>query len=870
MTMSEIKAVLKGFLKTLILLVKPIGLLAKYLYRGIKAVVKPMVQATIYVFKQLWLAIRWLSMIFYKIIIKPIYIVLKKIVLGLQYAIKQVSICVYRYLLKPSWWVIQKLSIGFWWVIQQTSMLLWQYVLKYVYLLFKHIFMAIRYLFKLLWKGIAIFGHWLKAAFIVLKKIAITILKFIQPFFTWMYHRLLDILQAIQWVFTKLWVGLVFIVKHLYNAIEWLFVGIYHAFKWVIIQLIRGFQWVMDGLVYLYRNRPEWLYRVLRFTTIQTILFIYTIFVWLPKAILVDGLVYILKWLYRILKTVIYLVSDVLQKLFVICVNGLVSIKHLMNPLKRVLLDLVFDFKDYYYVILLLPILLPIFLLFGLVVFIEVIFMHIGLGFKALFHMDSSIIKRGYLPTINIFKFGKSWTQRLKLSLGYQQKWRNAHTLMILFLWPLMFPIRIVLCISLLPWTVLVGLFYGLQYIRYRDQIEFVIDDFIRIPNEVLGTIDGSRVKRFGHQLCIHTQNGVFDNELQTWAIDPLVETFRIDVEIDGQRYQSYTIKNKPILKTTLLYHMNQIQTQLRNHKTNRVPLPAIEGIEIEYQLTHQGDALYADEIAIRPFSNGTELLVKIKKDTLVYERELIVTTIHTGDLERLLLQSVFYAYQGQSVVSCLDSKHTYEVLPNPNTKGPYIDAKEMNFKVPFKVVGLDTVFEIPIQLIPTPGSILIFDRAIQTPVLDKRTNRYVLPEWVTLHGLIHQLEWFVDGESVSQIVSLDELSISKTHPFYVKVFDQYQTHQKTFHCLDPRYKTAWWDIEFDIICSTLLEEGPKKHHHLPMFGLKGIKCLYWVSTNPKQMKSTGLVKQPGVTRFKVVLYQRLFNRKVVFIDIHH
>lgn len=868
--MSEIKAVLKGFLKTLILLVKPIGLLAKYIYRGIKAVVKPMVQATIYVFKQLWIAIRWLSMIIYKIIIKPIYLVLKKLVLGLQFVIKQVSLFIYRYMLKPIWWVTKKLFIGVWWFIKQTSILIWRYFLKYVYLLLKQLFKGIRYIVKLIWKGMVILGHWIKSAFLIIKKMANTILKFIKPFFLWLYQRLLDFVKVIQWVFTKLWALLFFIVKHLYHAIEWVFVGIYHMIKWVIIQLIHGGQWVIDALVYLYRNRPEWLYRWMRFTLIQIILLVYTVFLWLPKVVVIDGLSQLFKWIYKILKIVIFHVSDLLQKGFVFFINGLVKIKHFMYPFKRVLMDLVFDFKEYYYIILLLPILLPIFVLFGVLVFIEVIFIHMGLWFKALFHIDSSIIKRGYLPALNIFKFGKSWTNRLRLSLGYQQKWRNAHTLMVLFLWPLTFPMRLALSLVLFPWTLLIGLFYGLQYIRYRDQIEFVIDDLIRIPNEVHGLIDGTRIKRFGHRLSIHTQTGVFDDELQTWVIDPLVETFRIDVEIDGQRYQSYTIKNKPTSKTTLLYHMNQIQTQLKNQKTDRVPLPAIEGIEIDYQLTHQGDALFTDEIAIRPFSNGTELLVKIKKDTLVYERELIVTTIHTGDLERLLLQKVLYAYQGQSVISFLDSKHTYEILPNPNTKGPYIHAKEMNFNVPFKVVGLDTVFEIPIQLIPTPGAILILDQTIPKPVLDKRSNRYNLPEWVTLHGLIHPLEWFVDGISVSQVVSLDELSIAKTHTFYVKVFDQYQTHQKTFHCVDPRYKTAWWDIEFDIIRSTLLEEGPKKHHHLPMFGLKGIKCLYFVSTNPKQMKSTGLVKQPGVTRFKVILYKRLFCKKVVFIDIHH
>jgi hypothetical protein len=869
--MSEIKSVLKSFFKTLLLLLKPFVLLGKAIYRGIKTILIPMGKALVYLLKQLWMAIKWVSIAIYKVILKPIYIVLKKIVLVLNYVIKQVSITIYKLLIKPIWWILKKIMIGIWWVIRQLSMLVWQYLIKPMDHLFRLIFKGLRFVLNYVWKGLVILGGWIKKAYMVFKHMALSIIDLVKPIFIWIYQRLVDVLKVLKYVFVKLWTLFSKFITLIYHVVQWFLIHLWKTLSWLFVHIIKAIQWSIDGLVYVYRNRPEWLYKACRFTTIQVLLLLYTILFLFPKVIFIDGVYRILVWVFKGLKYILYRFMEVLQKGLILWVNAMVHVKRFMYPFKRLLLDLVFDFKDYYYVLLLLPILLPIFIVFGIWVFIEVLFIHLWLIIKAVFHMQSGILKYGYLPSLNIFKLGQSFTRSLRLSLGYQQKWRNAHTLMMLFIWPLAFPIRLVIALVLLPWTLLVGLFYGLQYLRYHDQIEFVVDDFIRIPNEIDGTVDGVTVKRYGHQLSLYIQMAIYDSSLERYVIDPSIETFRLEVEIDGERYQSYSIKNKSSVKTALLYQMSQIQSHLVNHTAYRIPLPQIEGVHIEYQITHQGDELYQGDLLVRPFSNHTDLLVKIQQDGLTYERELHVSCTNTTELDRMLLQTVFYGYPGLSILTFLDPKLTYEIIPNPHTKGYILESSEMTFSVPFKVKGLDSVYELPIQWVPSPLASLTFEKAIKKPELDPITKRYLLPEMIQMQGMIHPVDWTIDGEPMSQWVSLDDLAITHKHAFHVRVFDQQQTHEKTFHILDPRYKTAWWMIEFDAIKEAYLEDTSiKKHIHLPVFGLKRIKCIYWESKNPKQMKSTGFVKQPGITTFKVVLYEHMFSKKTVFIDIAH
>jgi len=1001
--MSELKSVLKGFLKTLILLVKPFGLLAKSIYRGIKAVLKSMGKAFLSLMTQLWLSLRWLSTAVFKTIIKPLYLVVKAIVLGIYKGLKWVGRLIYRWVIHPFWVMLKKIYLGFrwvlirlyqgfkwifiqsyngvkyiliklyrgikwvliqlfipirwvftklyqgirfilihvyhglswiirklyhgiwivistiankvWWVckhlyqgvsyvvrnlyrgirylviksfagiryivkhlwdalwflIKNLSKFLWRFVLKPLLTLLKWIILGIKHIALFISKYVEIIGNWFKSLYQQLKKLFQVIGRFIKSIFIWFYERWLDLLRGIRWVFLQLWKAFKYVIKTIYRLIKWLVTGIWDLLVWFITKTVNLIRFCIDGLIYIYRDRPEWLYRSVRWSLIQGLLMLYTLLIWLPRVILLDGTYYFFYWMFYVIKKVIILLITWLQKGFIVWINLWVQVKRFLYPLKRLMMDLVFDFKDYYYILLLLPILLPILIVLLALVLIELVFVHLWLIFKVFFHLQTGILSDGYIPSLNVFKFSKHFMRNLRLSLGYQKKWRHLHTLMVLFAWPLMFPIRWATAIVLLPWSLLTGLFYGLQHIRYRDQIEFIVNDFIRIPNHVDGVIDGHSVKRYGHRLSLDIPRGIYDKSLERWVIDPHIDTFKIDVLIDDEHYQSYTIKNKPTLKTTLLYQMNQIQKQLEHNTSYRIPLPQVEGIDVGYELTHRGDELYQGDLLIRPFSNHTDLLVKIEKDGLSYERELDVHCIHTSELNRILLQSVFYGYSGLSMLRFLDPKLDYEILPNPYLKGAIICTKETLFDILFKVKGLEQVYEIRIQVLPLMLSALTLGHVVLKPEFDVKKQGYQIPDAVFFFGKTQDIEWTVNGMPAETFVSLDALPIQKKHVFYVRTKEYHSIHEKTYKVIDPRYQTDWWIPEFDAIKETCLQDTTtKKHIHLPIFGLKNIKCLFWVSNNPKQMKSTGLVKQPGVTQFKVVLYNHLFSKRVTFIDINH
>lgn len=1001
--MSELKSVLKGFLKTLILLVKPFGLLAKSIYRGLNAIFKSIGKAFIYLMTQLWISLKWLSSAVFKTLIKPLYLVIKVIVQSIYRGLKWVGRLIYRWVIHPFWVLLKKIYLGFRWVfIRLYEGFKWVFIhvyhgLKYVFIklyqgikwvliqlfipirwvftklyrgmrfIIIHVYRGLRWVIRILFHGIwtvistiakkvwwvcttlfqgvsyvvkniyrgirwvviqcytgirYILKHLWEALWFIIKHLStflwrfvlkplLTVLKWIilgikhivlfiskyiekiakgiqylfhqlnklfqaigrciKHIFIWFYERWLDVLKGIRWVFIQLWKGFKYVVKTIYRFIQWLVTGIWDSLVWFITKTVDLIRFCIDGLVYIYRNRPEWFYRSVRWSLLQGFLLLYTLLIWLPRVILLDGTYQLFYWTFYVIKKVLIWVITWIQKGFIVCVNAMVLVKRFLYPIKRLMMDLVFDFKDYYYVVLLLPILLPILLILLAMVLVELVFVHLWLILKVFFHLQSGILTVGYIPSWNVFTFSKRFMRNQRLSIGYQKKWRHLHTLMILFAWPLMFPIRWAIAILLLPWSLVAGLFYGLQYIRYHDQIEFIVDDFIRIPNQVEGVIDGHAVRRYGHDLTLDIPAGIYDKSLERWVIDPHIDTFKIDVLIDGLLYQSYTIKNKSTLKTTLLYQMNQIQKELGQYTSYRIPLPQVEGIDVVYELTHRGDELYQGDLMIRPFSNHTDLMVKIDKDGLSYERELDVHCIHTTALNGILLQSGFYGYEGLSILRYLDPKLDYELLPNPHLKGTKIHTQASLFDVPFKVVGLDEVYQIRIQVLPFMLSALTLSHVVFKPELDVKNQGYPIPESVFFFGKTQAIEWTVDGMPAETFVSLDTLPIQKKHVFYVRTKEYHSIHEKTYKVIDPRYRTDWWIPEFEAIKETRLQDTiAKKHIHLPIFGLKKIKCLYWVSKNPQQMKSTGLVKQPGITTFKVVLYKHLFVKKVIFLDIKH
>lgn len=901
--MSVIKSVLKGFLRLLIQLIKPFGVLAKYFYLGVKAVLKPVVKVTTYLLKQLFLMLKRVVVATYNYILKPIYLLIKKVVLGIYFIIKQLSLFVYRWILKPLYFVLKKIALGVYFIFKKSAMIAYRflllplykllkkvflgfwlsikfiskrvylYILKPLYHLLKWVYSILKMGLRFIWQILKTIGRWFKAIYNVLKHITLKILNFVKPFFLWLYHFFVDILKLIKWVIVCLYKGIRFIFIGVYRALVNIFLGL----KFLINKLIRSIHKFIDWVVYLYRNQPEWLYISQKWVWTQVLLVLEALLIWIPKLIVVNVILWSFKWVYHGLRQLIYVLIYCLQKVIVFLINQFTKLRQIMYPLRRVITDLVFDFKDYYYIWLLSPILLPTLIIFGLFVFIEVIMIHLWILFKVFFNIQNNVLKEVYLPSINIFKFSRRFITLQKQKMGYQQKFRNAHSLMILFIWPLSFFMRLLLSFVLLPWTIFILTFYGILYFKNRDQIEFVIDDYIKMPDQVYGVLEAMKVKRYGHVISLYVKEAILDSDLNVYVIDKNLETVRVEVWIDDQMHQAYTILNKPSAKMSLLYDMNCIQAMLKTQQTSTIALPKFEDITINYQITHQADDIHGDILYLRPHANTTDLLIKITENDISYEKEVAINSIQTDVLERILLTDVFYGYQGLSVKHFLDPKLNYTFLPNEDLKNDIIHSKKQYFSVTFQVIGKEDMYTINIQIVPSPLDLLAFERALQTPVYDKLSKSYKLPNTIILFGLIHQLEWFVDSKAFEQVVSLADLAITQYHTFVVRVFDGYRTYEKTLTYEDERFKTAIYDIEFQAILSNLrglcLNEGiceveSTAHLSLPNSGLKYIKRLLWVSQDPKIIKSTGLIKQSGIVRFKVVLYKHLFIKKVVFIKL--
>lgn len=865
-----IKSILKALWVAMIQIIQPFKWLAKSFYQILKAVFVPLYKGVKAILQGLYRTIKWVSLGIYQILIKPIYWVLKKLFYGLYRMIRFSSILIYQYLITPIYWVLKKLFQGLSIVIKHISIWLWRIILKPLFSVFKWI---ARVLSSFVKKVIQVLKHLTNG----LKRIGLWFLRLAKA--VWV-----KIKPLIVWVLKGIWQGLKWFGKGfevVFKLIRSLLVGIVHVISWLITYFIKTlnaiihrFKWMIDQLVLIYRNIPEGLYLSLKWLMTMIYLILVDLLYTLPKAILWDIPILILKRLFKILKVVFIFTLDVIQRLLVRISNGITHLKYALNPLRRVLLDAVYDFRDYYYILLLLPILLPIFLVIGVLVTVELVIIHLYLMLKAIFSTPKIVIRKPYLPAFNLFIFSRHWIRKVYQQLGYQRAWQNTHGLMMTIIWPLLWPLRLILSVFLIPFTVIPLFFYLLKYLANKDQLEAIIGDFVCLKNEYIGFIESKPLRLYGHQIKLEIPKAFYDAQSGVFVYEA-DEILHVHITIDDVIVHRQSIAYKTHPKAQLLVGYLKVKAILDQNNSPYFELPTLEDLEATYQKTHQEDTLLNHQFQLRDHANTTDIMVKLKTAaSLSYERSLSIVTINTITLERSLETSNPTLFQGQSVFALLDPKLKYRLIENPHIDQNLVKTTTRDFEVKFVVIGLDTEYTLNVRLWPNSFAHFVDQKAILKPSYDETTQRYQVQNQAIMNQIIHTVVWTVDDEVVEAFIGLDELSIQPNHVFKGQVFDGLLGHQKSFILPDPRYSKAIWSMTLEAIKQKLQQQFTShpdyKHHQLPWIRFQPIKCLRFKSLNPTQMKSTGLILKPGITTFEVTLYEHIWSKKTFQIQINH
>ncbi|MCU0104611.1 hypothetical protein N7603_02960 [Acholeplasma vituli] len=885
-----LKTIAKSIGKVVISLLIPFKVLAKGVYHALKAVFIPLY----HLFKSMILGIikgvKWLSIGIYRVLIYPIYLVFKKlsewgylmakaivlffynyllipvskglktITLWSYEVVKWLSIGFYKVFIKPIYWVLKKIYQGLSWVLSKFSHYLYLYILKPMYKILKWLIKGfVKQVEKLIDILIQIY-HWM----VLLGRM---LWRFIKPILKFIYGGFIFILKGIRFVLRK--IGK--LLKWLYEGLEYLISKPIDFIIWIFKKCFQGTRYLIDALVRLYRKMPESLYLGLKVMVIYTALGIHFIFWMIPKTLLYTVPKWIFTKLWIVLRHLVFKLFELILEGFVLLSNSLTKLRYALYPLSRIIKDLVHDFKDYYYILLLLPILLPVFILFLGGVLIEVLFIHLGLTLKALFTKPNTFIKLPYLPSINLFKEADLYIRKVKLSLGYNQKWRNAHGLMVTILWPLCFIIRWIIAIILLPITILTGLFYLLRYGMNRDYLTSNIADFLTIKTEYPGIIEGKPLILFGHKVTINVSDAYYDSELFVYVVSNTCSNTHLTIEIDGVAAHSQSIRIQGNPKTELLYAFLNLEVEIQKDKLPRIELPILEGFTVIYQKTHQADILYDNVLTIRDYSNKTDLTVKIQlSERRYYERTFEVVKINTQRLDVLFFQDYYQIYQNQTVLSLLDPKLKYTFLENPYLNNTKVCSKEPQFEVQFKVLGLDHIYTLPLKTINNPISGLLVKNTIQKPNYDVQTKRFKLQTQSVVNRFVVDIKWTIDNQKVESDVSLESLEIIPYHRFVGSYTQDFNTYSETFIIKDHRYEAYTYEFERKHLEEALNTNSAFALTHivLPTFQLKPIWACFFISKDPSIIKSTGYIQSSGVSTFEVILYKHLFKFKKVWIQI--
>lgn len=886
-----LKTIAKSIGKTLISILIPFKLLAKGIYYALKAIVVPLyhlIESMIIGFLK---GIKWLAIGFYKVLIYPVYLVLKKIAQWGYVLIKAIVLLIYNYLILPIYKVLKTIAMWFFEAIKWLSIGFYKVLIKPVYWVLKKLYKGLSVILSTL--GHYLYQYALLPIFKVLKWLAKGFIKFLEKLidglvqiYKWLIQLGKWFLRFIKPLLKLIYNGIVYLLK----GIRWLLNNLFQLLKWVyqgleylitkpidfIIFLFKkfasGIRYLIDTFVKLYRLMPERLYLSLKATVIYVALLVHFVCWMIPKTILYTIPKWGLNKVYKIVKHSLYVLMDLMLKGLVLFINLVTKLTYVFNPLSRVIKDLVFDFKDYYYILLLLPILLPIFILFGVFVLVEVLFIHLWLMLKALFTKPNTFVKLPYLPSINLFKEADLYLRKVKLSLGYNQKWRNAHGLMVTIIWPLCFIIRYILALILLPITLLTGLFYGLRYGANRDYLSSNIADYLVIKTEYPGIIEAKPVKLFGHRVTIHVSNAYYDPELLVYVSSKESSQVYLSIELDGQTVHRQSIRIQRSFKTELLYAFLDLENKIQKEVSPRVTLPQLEGYTVCYQKTHQKDLLDDKELIIRDYANNTDLTVRVQQSKEFYERTFVVSKINTNRLEQLFFQERFPIYQNQNVLSLLDPKLRYRFLESPYLKGTRVLSKKRHFEVEFQVLGIDHTYSLPLQIIESPLTNLTSKNIVKKPRYDSITKRYLLQTQSVVNHFVIDIEWTLDGQTTETDVSLDSLDIKPYHTFIGTYKTDFNSISSTFRLKDDRYEAYTYEIERKRLEEALnaYSEFALTHVPLPTFQLKPIWACFFISKDPHIIKSTGHIQSNGAARFEVILYKHLFKSKKVSIQIKH
>lgn len=901
----------------IISLVRPIRLAAKAIVSVFKAVVIAVRNLIVHVTKRVAKFIKTIALLIWDYFLNYIVRFLLKCTILLYLVIK---------------YIIIKIYIGF----KILSLLIWKYILKYIFLLFKYIMLGLFIITHYCYKGFVVIAKffWKKVIFplkAIFKKIFLKIKyildilgKIVKHIGIWFWDYFL---KHIVWILYKVFLGIKFIYLKIYcfiyillesilkyiviicrfirtvstviwNGIKFVLFKLYILFKYIFMKLYIFTLCFIKAIKYLIKSLPDWLYRFINVIFIYFVLFIKFIFYDLFKLLLYGIPKYLINLIYKGLVKIFILLFDCIKLL----INKIGQLLSYIGKALKVVFMYLRDYLEYYYIVLLSPIIIIIFVVMTILAIIKLFINFVVIAFKSLMgkrvleYNEIIYIKNTYFPSTNIFINAMSFNSNLKYNYVFGQKLQSSWILVNIFVWQLLY---MTIFISITAIILLPVSLFSLLFKRNKD----IRSRIIVLSRNFNGLIKFKKVKIFGHIIegVINSETYLEESTNQLIIKDCILEKNSLSIKKDNKLIAEFELSIKQDLNYEALKELFIIKEQLISMKYFQFNLPACQNsnLIVRYEKNWNRDKLTNSHMTLRSAATKTSIkviLCNLDGSVLVEQDVSLKKLTNPTAICRIANSNrVLYIKSGQFITRAFENKYRYifEETDKVTRDGKVITVDDEQFITNVYIDGFkDIIYHIQVNVITDKTILNKYKDQLYEDLIVWDKKQINLRDIKRTDGSFKKVEWYINHKKTTSLSDQNNLfelfsncpKIKVTSVFIFNnriVSETIKIKNQVINKQDSLLKSLVSTFENEYIINDksrliikpndLRQIGRNSFYiHLPTIANSKNLLIRWKSLNKNIMKSSGKIIDSDFkeVRYKVVVYRNLFIKRKYQVTI--
>lgn len=751
------------------------------------------------------------------------------------------------------------------------SKVIWNYFLAYIYMffnaLFKFIFIYLikapskilfNYILKPTYKGVE--AGTVKV-YSILKKVAL----FIYSNFIYKIFLLLKyILKYIKKIFSLIGIG----IKNIFKYINSFFVKVYLSIKYIYYKTPE----FLYNLVFLLST---YIYLIIHFIVIETV---FVIFIKIPYKlfyklfnIAANLFVRFSTWIFKGFKTIYIYVKKFFYKVYLIFR----------------------DFNEYFVVIILIPLLLPVFILLTILVWIAEVPKYFNIIFKSIIgrrvYSDHELlsVKYRYNPIKTMYLNNYSYYIDLRINdvklTNVQQLINNLKIINNRFIYNLLIlPVITTILSPLLIFNI------------FKRDNEINKNDLIILNTTTNGIIYAKPIKIGKNivrvELLMDYTNQIINN---LYILNDQEKKIKTNILINNKVVKELTLNHVNDEFTNGLNLLNDITLLLQKEKHYKFELPKVEGdYVVSYTKVYKRDDINDNIFTLRSGFTFTDIKVIIKKDdTTVLEHIVNIKNLNNiKDLNKAI-QSKILINPNDYLSNYLPKQYEYNFIESIyiNKEGMILTKDNINFEAKFYIVGFKNyIYNVKVEVLANESKFFEYIRALEENFLDLENQIIRLNDLVISGSYEKEVIYYINNEEIRKEY---DYSIA-----YNKMMSDPNAEISVMFLFNGKYISKKLNIEREITQLDLLSEvlslrfkykdnnilinnfnvreifKNKNYISFPKLIKDKLYIVRWKSLNKKLIKSTGYITDNDFkeVKFKVIVYKKLFKKKTYEVNLYN